>query len=67
MRFYAESEEKCQKLTKFVAVCYLSMAAGLFVAALLFAAFCMRMGNFDTSTWLLPYSLIVLFDTSSLY
>lgn len=25
----------------------------------------MRMGNFDTSTWLLPYSLTVPFDTST--
>lgn len=43
------------------------MAAGLFLAALLFAAFNMWMGNFDTSTWLLPYSLIVPFDTTTLH
>lgn len=49
MTFFTEAEKKSQKLTQFISVGYLLMAAGLFLAALLFAVFCMWMGNFDTS------------------
>lgn len=65
MHLYVKAEEKCRNLTKFLSIGYLLDAAALFIAAALFACYCMWTGNFDTSTWLLPYNLYIPFDTST--
>lgn len=67
MVFYSRAEEKCKMLTRMVIVGYCLMAMGLFVLSASYSIFNMWMGNFETSTWLLPYAFTVPFDTSTVY
>lgn len=65
--FYSVAEKNCRQLTQLVVIGYSLMSIGLFTVAALYPLYCMQMGNFDTSTWLLPYSLTVPFDTSTIF
>lgn len=39
----------------------------VFVGAFFYSLYCMHVGNYDTSTWLLPYRLSVPFDTKQIW
>lgn len=67
MSIYRKTEKKCRNLTKFISIGYLLDAATLFTAAVIYSFYCMWSGNFDTTTWLLPYNLYLPFDTSTIY
>ncbi|XP_055295179.1 uncharacterized protein LOC129564952 [Sitodiplosis mosellana] len=63
---YWNTEQKCRdfsaKFVKFIVVNQL-----MFVAALFFSIYCMIVGNFDTSTWILPFECWVPFSTETPY
>lgn len=39
----------------------------MFVAAFIYSLFCLSTGNRDTSTWILPYTISVPFDTKTIH
>lgn len=59
---YWRIEQKCRKCTKIIAFYPLNL---MFLAAALYAIYCISIGNLDTSTWILPYKMCVPFDTRS--
>lgn len=63
-KIYQNTEEKCQQVTKILA-CYPLMT--IFAAALFYSFYCMFIGNFDTSTWILPYTVSVPFSTKEIW
>lgn len=63
-KIYKNTEEICQKVTKLLA-CYPLMT--IFVAALFYSFYQMFIGNFDTSTWILPYTVSVPFSTDEIW
>ncbi|XP_055305885.1 odorant receptor 22c-like [Sitodiplosis mosellana] len=54
----------CRKYTKLI-FGYIFCHQSTFGAALLYSFYLIRFGNFDTSTWFLPFTMVVPFDTSS--
>lgn len=64
LKIYWKTEEKCRKVTKLMP-CYPLIL--MFVAAVIYSIYCMLTGNRDTTTWILPYRMIVPFDTVSIH
>lgn len=63
---YWNTEQKCRKYTKII-VSYIMCHQSTYVAALFYSIYCIRVGNMDTSTWFLPFHLIVPFDTQTIW
>lgn len=61
---YWRIEQKCRKCTKLIAFYPLNL---MFLAAVLYSIYCISIGNLDTSTWILPYTLSVPFNTRSIH
>lgn len=62
---YWKTEQKCRIFTgKFLKFVFINQL--MYVASLFFSIYCMIVGNFDTSTWILPFTLWVPFDTTNL-
>lgn len=40
---------------------------GLWVSVILYSIYCMLNGNYNTSSWLQPYNLVVPFETESIF
>lgn len=62
---YSNNEKMCTKYTIRL-FCYILWHLQVFLAAGFFPIYCMYVGNFDTSTWPLPFNMAVPFDTSSI-
>lgn len=62
---YSNNERMCTKYTIRL-FCYILWHLQVFLAAGFFPIYCMYVGNFDTSTWPLPFNMAVPFDTSSI-
>lgn len=60
---YWSIEQKCRKYTKIIA-CYIILNQSMYTAAIVVSVCSMVNGDFDTSNWLLPWS--VPFDTINL-
>lgn len=63
---YRSTERKCRKFTKFY-LYYICCNQSSFVAALGFATYSICIGITDTSQWILPFNLVVPFDTRPLW
>lgn len=61
---YWTTEQNCRKYTKLI-FSYIFCHQSTFGAALCFSFYCLYTGNFDTSTWFLPFAMVVPFDTST--
>lgn len=61
---YWRVEQKCRKYTKIIGCYPLKL---MFVASFIYSIVCISRGNRDTSTWILPYTLSVPFDTRSIF
>lgn len=62
---YWANEQKCRKLTIIFCQSLISIII-LFSAFLAYAIYCICCGNLETSTWLLPFNMIVPFDTETI-
>lgn len=63
---YWNAEQKCRDYaTRFA--CYVPINVGVAVAALFHSIYCILIGNYDTSAWILPVELIVPFSTQSIW
>lgn len=60
------TELKCRKSMKFVFfyACFNWLS---FIAALIYAVYAISIGNFDTSTWMLPLNVAVPFNTDVIW
>lgn len=63
---YWNNEQKCRKYTKTVC-CYILFHMQVFVAAFFYPMYCMYVGNFDASTWPLPFNYAVPFDETTFW
>lgn len=63
---YRSTEHNCRKFTKFY-LYYICCNQSSFVAALSFATYSICMGHTDTSQWILPFNLVVPFNTEPLW
>lgn len=61
---YWNVEQKCRKYTKIIGCYPLKL---MFVAAFIYSIVCIMNGNRNTSTWILPYTISVWFDTSTIH
>lgn len=61
LNIYWNAEERCQKYTKVLA-CYIIVNQTMFCIAFILSIYNVFIGNLDTSTWALPFSLTVPFD-----
>lgn len=61
---YWRVEQKCKKYTKLIGCYPLKL---MFVAAFIYSIYCIWSGNHDTSTWVLPYTISVPFDTKPIH
>lgn len=64
MTIYWNIEQNCRKYTKLL-FSYIFCHQTTFGAALCFSFYCLYTGNLDTSTWFLPFAMVVPFDTST--
>lgn len=63
---YFNTEQKCRQFTKnFVKFIFINQQ--MYLAAMIFSIYSMIVGNFDTSTWILPFKCWVPFNTESVY
>lgn len=63
---YWNIEKKCRKYTT-IFTFYILWNETSFVASLFYSFYCVWCGNYDTSTWPLPFNILVPFDTTSLW
>lgn len=63
---YWNVEAKCRKITKQMSY-YVCINQVMMVVSLCFSIFHLLVGNFDTTTWILPFSNYVPFDTRVVY
>lgn len=61
---YWQSEIKCQKLTRLIA-CYVHGEQTMYLISILTSVYSLAVGNYDTSTWLSTYSLVLPFSADS--
>lgn len=63
---YWNTEQKCRQFTdRFVKFVFINQQ--MYIAALFFSFYCIIVGNFDTSKWILPFTLWVPFDTTQVH
>lgn len=62
---YWATEQKCHQFTRLMAY-FLVFNSSSLVMALNYAIYCICIGNMDTSTWNLPFNMVVPFNTESL-
>lgn len=68
IRIYRKAEDNCQSFSTFLRKSLLYMGTfGILALAMIYSCVCMWQGNYDTSTWYLPYYLYVPFDTSTVF
>lgn len=65
-KIYWVTEQKCRKFTRIMAYIFICNVSSI-VMALNYAIYCICVGNMDTSTWKLPFKLVVAFDTKPLW
>lgn len=61
---YWESEKRCQKLTRLIA-CYVHGEQTMYAISFATSVYSLLVGNYDTSTWLSTYSLVLPFSADS--
>lgn len=65
---YQNEERKLRKITKWFPILYLGfLTVGIIVPILISSMIAMIQGNFDTSTWIYPFALDILWDTSNVF
>lgn len=61
---YWANEQKCRRITDLL-IKYISFNQSTFVVALIYAFYNISIGNMNTSTWFLPFSMDPPFNTES--
>lgn len=62
-QIYWDIEQKCRNFNdRFVKFVFVNQQ--MYIAALFYSFYCMIVSNFDTSTWILPFTVWVPFDTT---
>lgn len=64
---YWKCEQNCRKFTKMLAFDYMILIGILFTAYFIYSIYFILLGKFDPSALLLPYYMIVPFDTRTIY
>lgn len=65
MKIYEKNEEKCRKNTKTMGF-YIFVNQSTYITASLYSVYCMFSGNWDTTTWPLPFHFAVPFNENTI-
>lgn len=66
LNIYWNAEKKCRKYTKILA-CFIPLNQLIYGTAFILSFYKIFIGHLDTSTWVLPFSLSVPFNTETIF
>lgn len=66
LKMYWNNEQKCEKFTK-IFCGMIPFALFIFAVFLAYSIYCIFSGNLDASTWLLPFKMIVPFNSNTIW
>lgn len=65
--FYWKNEQSCRKFTKFLAFNYIFLLSLVFMGLFVYSIYLVLVGRFDSSALIMPYNMVVPFDTETIW